>query len=93
MRRWLLILRLFLLKSGIKRAKYLKEHKIFYSMGENCYYHPSIITTEPYLVKFGNNVSVASGVKFITHDIMGYMIDKSEQHGSTPPWACLWEKL
>lgn len=37
-------------------------------IGENCSIIPTSLGTEPYLVKIGNHVTVASGVSFITHD-------------------------
>lgn len=37
-------------------------------IGENCSIIPNNLGTEPYLVKIGNHVTIASGVSFITHD-------------------------
>jgi acetyltransferase-like isoleucine patch superfamily enzyme len=37
-------------------------------IGENCSIIPTTLGTEPYLVKIGNHVAVAAGVKFMTHD-------------------------
>lgn len=37
-------------------------------IGEDCSIIPTHLGTEPYLVKIGNHVTVASGVSFITHD-------------------------
>jgi acetyltransferase-like isoleucine patch superfamily enzyme len=38
-------------------------------IGDNCYlFSDSLETTEPYLIKIGDNVTVAGGTRFITHD-------------------------
>jgi len=37
-------------------------------IGEGCSIVPTVLGAEPYLVKIGNHVTVAAGVKFITHD-------------------------
>ena len=37
-------------------------------IGEGCSIIPSFIGSEPYLVKIGNNVTIAEGVMFMTHD-------------------------
>ncbi|MBC8184859.1 acyltransferase [candidate division KSB1 bacterium] len=37
-------------------------------VGENCSIIPTSIGSEPYLVKIGNHVTIATDVKFVTHD-------------------------
>lgn len=37
-------------------------------IGENCNICCNIMTTEPYLIKLGKNVTISGNVKFITHD-------------------------
>jgi acetyltransferase-like isoleucine patch superfamily enzyme len=37
-------------------------------IGEGCNIIPTFLATEPYLVKIGNHVGIAQGVKLITHD-------------------------
>ena len=37
-------------------------------IGEGCRIMPRALGTEPYLVKIGNNVAIARGVTFVTHD-------------------------
>lgn len=72
--RWAKI-RLLFSSSGWKRAKYLKKNKIFFEMGDNCYYHTRDLPAEPFLVKLHNDVRIAAGVRLITHDIASYMIN------------------
>lgn len=37
-------------------------------VGENCSIQIERLASEPYLVEIGNNVAIASGVRFLTHD-------------------------
>lgn len=50
-------------------------------MGENCYYHPITIPSEPFLVSLHNNVVIAANVSFITHDITCGMFNHSQKYG------------
>lgn len=79
MNKKLVILNLLLRRCGNKRAEFLKKHKIFYNQGENCYFHPRIIPEEPYLISLHDNVVVATGVKFVTHDILAKMFLHSSE--------------
>lgn len=47
-------------------AEYLRRQGN--QIGEGCYIVPTSLGTEPYLVKIGNHVAIATGVSFITHD-------------------------
>lgn len=69
MNRYILMLRLFLIRNTKKKAEYLKKRNIFHKMGDNCGYHPFKIPSEPYLLSIHNNVSIAANVDFVTHDI------------------------
>ncbi len=66
-------------KNGYTRAKYLKKKKVFKSFGENVFYFPPKIPSEPHLVSIGNNVKISSGVLFVTHDILFYLINDNEE--------------
>lgn len=50
------------------RAKWLKKHKVFKSMGEHVMLQIRKIPLYPQLISFGNNIIVASNVTFLTHD-------------------------
>ena len=62
-------LRVALIFDSEKRTKYIVKHKIFKEVGENFFFQPRMLPSDPELIKFHNNVSVASDVTFITHDI------------------------
>lgn len=62
-------LRIALIINSDKRNKYIKKHNIFKEMGENVFYQPRFIPSDPKLIKLHNNVIITSGVTFVTHDI------------------------
>ncbi len=51
---------------GDKRNKFMKN--VFGGYGENISYFPTIMPLYPELIKFHNNIVIASGVSFCTHD-------------------------
>lgn len=73
-RKWV-ILNLYLKRNGTQRAEFLKQNNVFFGMGKHCYWHPRTIPREPYLLRLHNNVVVAAGVSFHTHDVMEYMFN------------------
>lgn len=75
LKRYLSILRIFLCRSGYSRAEYLKRKGYFKSIGHHVYLQPWNYGTEPFLISFGDNVFIASNVKFINHDIMNMMFN------------------
>ena len=61
------IWRFYLLKSGgYPMIRYLRKKGV--KIGKNCRLHTISFSTEPYLVEIGDNVSIADGTVFITHD-------------------------
>ena len=82
-----MLLRTFLHAGGYNRAEFLRKKDYFKSIGEHCYLQPWNFGTEPYIISFGNNVHIASGVTFINHDVsvfmLQYMDPKSEFKAKT----------
>ena len=75
----LLRFRIALIFDSKKRTKYIVKHKVFKSVGENFFFQPRIIPADPDLIKFHNNVSVASGVTFINHDLISNVLNNTNQ--------------
>ena len=71
--------RIAIIRSGWKKAEYLKKHNIFASMGNDCYYHPNTLPPEPFLVEIGNNVAISSGVRLMTHSIVHAVFNREEK--------------
>jgi len=49
-------------------------------MGENCYWQDKSLTSDAFLISIHNNVRLAAGVHFITHDIFAQMLNKNNQY-------------
>lgn len=73
-------LMMYLISSPTKRTNWLKKRNVFYSMGENCYYHTRDIPSEPYLLSIHNNVRIAANVRIITHDTISGVINKMDKY-------------
>lgn len=80
LKRLLLIIRLVFTNNGWKKAKLLKKHNVFYDMGENCYYHPYIIPSEPKLIYLHDNVFISSGVRLITHSAVSCVFNREDKN-------------
>lgn len=61
--RYLLSLRLYTIRSSMKRAQYMKKHGIFHSIGERVMITSRKIPLYAKLISIGNNVWLASGVE------------------------------
>lgn len=72
-------IRLYLTFSSIKRAEYIKEHDLFYSVGTNCSVMFRKMPLYPKLISLGNNVRIASQVSLITHDGIHRMLNNCVQ--------------
>lgn len=56
-------------KGGVAYAKHVGV-----KIGANCRIYTTHFGSEPFLITIGNNVTVTSGVKFITHDGVGWLM-------------------
>ncbi len=68
-------LHMYLTLSPHKRTQYLKDNKVFASIGDNCSIMDRKIPLYANLIKLGNNVHIASHVDFIPHDIIHVMLN------------------
>ena len=66
-KRLLILFKMLITRDGWKKAECMKKHKIFYHIGEHCYYHPYILPAEPSLVYLHDNVVISTGVRLVTH--------------------------
>ena len=73
--RYLQTLRLYTIRSSMKRAEYMRKKGIFHFMGERVMITSRKIPLYAKLISIGNNVWIASGVEFITHDVTHYMLN------------------
>lgn len=75
LRRRAILLRLMFCGNGGYRARLLKKAGVFGAIGENCWYEPHKLPSEPQLVFLGDNVNIATDVAILNHDIMAVMIN------------------
>ncbi len=59
--------RYYVTKSG-SHTKVSYFRKLGMKIGENCHIYTMQFSTEPYLIEIGNDVAIAIGTLFITHD-------------------------
>ena len=70
------LLRIALIINSDKRNKYIIKHNIFKEIGNNFFFQPRFIPSDPKLIKFHNNVIVTSNVTFVNHDIFHLGLNK-----------------
>lgn len=73
-------IKLYMISNADKRTKLIIKKKLFKSVGDNFFFQPRIIPDEPKLISFGNNVVVASGVTFVTHDVIDKVLNKMKNN-------------
>jgi acetyltransferase-like isoleucine patch superfamily enzyme len=66
--RFLHIVRMATIWSAGRRAQYARKKHIYAGVGDNVSIQSLWLPLYPELIKFHNNIVVASGVRFITHD-------------------------
>lgn len=72
-------LRIALILNSDKRNRYILKHHIFNQVGQNFFFQPRIIPSDPQLISFHNNVIVTSNVTFVTHDIFHLGLNQLNQ--------------
>ena len=88
--RYFQIIRLWTIKSPMKRAAYLREKGVFQSIGERVMITSRKIPLYAKLISIGNNVWIASGVEFITHDVTHFMLNGlKDGHKYTEKVGCI----
>ena len=71
-------LKMYLISDAKKRTNVLIKKNLFKSVGKNFFFQPRVIPDEPKLISFGDNVSVASGVTFVTHDVIDKVLNNMD---------------
>ena len=78
-KRLLILFKMLITRDGWKKAEWMKKHKIFYHIGEHCYYHPNALPAEPSLVYLHDNVVISTGVRLITHSAMSCVFNQEDK--------------
>lgn len=74
------MLGLFLSTEGLKKSRMVRRCDLFGANGEGTYWFPRILSAEPNLVKFHDNVRVASDVYFCIHNVVKRMINAVSEY-------------
>lgn len=82
-------LRFMLLRNGFTRADYLRRHNILTSIGENVYFYTRILPEDPKLLRIGNNVVIATNVRFVNHDRADIMLSTMFNKKYTKSYDCI----
>lgn len=67
---------LFLIPSAKKRTEFMRKHRLYGAIGENCLIQKRKLPLYSNLVYLHNNVKIASNVGFVTHDIIHTMLNQ-----------------
>ena len=86
---YFMILRTLFIKSPMKRVEYLKKHNVFRKCGNRVMINSRKIPLYPNLISIGNNVWIASGVNFVTHDVIHYMLNGLGRGQFTEKVGCI----
>ena len=78
--RYLVMLRLLLIKDKVSRENYIRKKNVFACFGKDSVYVSKKLPSEPENVFIHNNVHISADVRFITHDIINDMIVKNENY-------------
>ena len=67
---WVKIKSKFKVGSPLKRKEYINNwfRKQGVSIGDSCSIFSNIVSSEPYLITIGDNVTISNDVQLITHD-------------------------
>lgn len=77
------------LKNGFARAEYLRKKDILQGIGENVYFYSRIFPADPKLVKLHNNISIATNVRFITHDRIDIILTGMFEKKYSKKYGCI----
>lgn len=70
--------RFSLMDDGYARADFLRKKKILKGIGEHVYFYSRILPADPQLVLLHDNISIATNVRFITHDRIDVVLNGLE---------------
>lgn len=77
LKRYWLMVRMALISSGFRRAEFAKRKRIYNNLGENVMIQSRKIPLYARLIRFHNNIMVASNVTFLTHDVTHNILVKA----------------
>lgn len=82
-------LHFFCIPSSSGRVKYIKKHQIFDACGENFFFQPRKLPSDPKFIRFHNNVSVAADVTFVNHDVIYLVLRNMDRNNNQEHMGCI----
>ncbi len=79
-KRYKAMLHMLRIGSPMQRANWLREHHIFRHIGQRVMIMNRKVPLYPELISIGDNVWMASGVQFITHDVTHFMLNGLDEN-------------
>lgn len=77
------------LQNGFSRADYLRKKNILQEIGENVYFYSRIFPADPKLVKLHSNISIATNVRFVTHDRIDVVLSGMFEERYMKKYGCI----
>ncbi|SDJ24479.1 transferase hexapeptide (six repeat-containing protein) [Lachnospiraceae bacterium G41] len=72
-----------------KRSAWIKKHDIFMEYGDHILFQPRKLPNDPKLIKFHNNIAIATDVFFCNHDVIHFVLDDEEQKNIKSHIGCI----
>lgn len=66
-------------KGSAGRGRYLKKKKICAEVGDFVRFQPRVIPLYPELIRLHNNITIAAGVRFVTHDAVHTVLNRLDR--------------
>lgn len=67
------------------KSDYLRKKEVLHKIGDNVYWGTGV-PADPFLIAIGDNVTLASGVEFITHDIFYHTFNSIDRNNKYYPY-------
>lgn len=75
--------------NGFSRADYLRKKDILREIGTNVYFYSRIFPSDPKLIRLHNNISIATNVRFITHDRIDIILSGMTGKHYSKKYGCI----
>lgn len=78
-------------RSGYAHAEFIKKNNCFHSIGDRCFFQPFNLPADSKLIRFGNNVVIATNVSFVCHDVIHHVFNNEEN--TTGGYRTYWNTI
>ena len=71
------------------RVKYIKRNDVFAECGEDLFYQPRKLPSDPKCIKIHNNVVIAADATFVCHDVIYLMLNQMDDKKHSENLGCI----